>query len=458
MKRLSTLFLSLLPLAAGAATFDQAASSIDQDLQEAVSELAAVREQIKEEKIPLAREMAALEESVREKRREAERIQRLRDNRTIDLSNLENNVKSRRDEIDYLHNLVSQYVDAFGARINLAENALYREKLDEAGSISADPDMTKGDKLLATLDFISEGIARTKRLSGGDRFEGRAVAPSGELIPGEFTLVGPLAFFSADDGQAGLSVRTNSTEPTMAIINPEATAAIASFDGSGPLPLDSTLGDAFAIEETRETLWEHIQKGKIWIWPILTFAALALLVTIFKAFEVYTVKMPRPGTLHTILKLLDEGKKEEAEQYAKSIPGPAGKMLLDGVLHADESKELVEEVLYERMLELQPRLERLLPFLAVSAATAPLLGLLGTVTGMINTFKLITIFGTGDAAKLAGGISEALITTEFGLIVAIPSLVFHALLTRRASGVMANMERMAVAFVNGLPRKDGEEA
>ena len=110
--------------------------------------------------------------------------------------------------------------------------------------------------------------------------------------------------------------------------------------------------------------------------------------------------------------------------------------------------------MYERMLEVQPRLERLLPFIAVTAATAPLMGLLGTVTGMINTFKLITVFGTGDAKQLSSGISEALVTTEFGLIVAIPSLIMHALLNRRAQGVMANMERMAVAFVNGLVRKN----
>jgi biopolymer transport protein ExbB len=72
---------------------------------------------------------------------------------------------------------------------------------------------------------------------------------------------------------------------------------------------------------------------------------------------------------------------------------------------------------------------------------------------MINTFKLITIFGTGDAKQLSSGISEALVTTEFGLIVAIPSLIMHALLNRRAQSIMANMERMAVAFVNGLSRK-----
>ena len=92
----------------------------------------------------------------------------------------------------------------------------------------------------------------------------------------------------------------------------------------------------------------------------------------------------------------------------------------------------------------------MIPFIAVVAATAPLMGLLGTVTGMIKTFKLITVFGTGDARSLSSGISEALVTTEFGLCVAIPALIIHALLLRRTKGVLASMEQTAVAFKNGL--------
>jgi biopolymer transport protein ExbB len=94
--------------------------------------------------------------------------------------------------------------------------------------------------------------------------------------------------------------------------------------------------------------------------------------------------------------------------------------------------------------------------LALSAAAAPLLGLLGTVTGMINTFNMITVFGAGDPKTLAGGISEALITTEFGLVVAIPSLLLHAVLSRRVKGVLASMEQTTVAFINGLPSQTEE--
>ena len=80
-----------------------------------------------------------------------------------------------------------------------------------------------------------------------------------------------------------------------------------------------------------------------------------------------------------------------------------------------------------------------------------MLGLLGTVTGIINTFKLITVFGTGDAKTLSAGISEALITTKFGLIVAIPSLFLHAFLSRKARRIIDGMEKPAVAFFNRIP-------
>jgi Mg/Co/Ni transporter MgtE len=100
------------------------------------------------------------------------------------------------------------------------------------------------------------------------------------------------------------------------------------------------------------------------------------------------------------------------------------------------------------MLSTRLKLQRFLPFVAISAAAAPLLGLLGTVTGIINTFRLITVFGSGDVKTLSGGISEALITTKFGLIVAIPSLLLHAFLSRKARGIINQMEKAAVALVN----------
>ena len=128
-------------------------------------------------------------------------------------------------------------------------------------------------------------------------------------------------------------------------------------------------------------------------------------------------------------------------------------MLVAGVENAKESVELVEEVMFESILGAQPRLERFLNVIAVTAATAPLLGLLGTVTGIIKTFKLMEVFGAGDPKPLISGISEALITTELGLILAIPALIAHALLSRRVAGILAQLEKLSMAMVNSLSRQ-----
>jgi len=94
-----------------------------------------------------------------------------------------------------------------------------------------------------------------------------------------------------------------------------------------------------------------------------------------------------------------------------------------------------------------PPISRGLSFLKISAAVAPLLGLLGTVTGMIITFQAITLFGAGDPKLMAGGISQALVTTVLGLVVAIPTLLLHNLVNSKANKITQIIEQEAVALV-----------
>lgn len=112
--------------------------------------------------------------------------------------------------------------------------------------------------------------------------------------------------------------------------------------------------------------------------------------------------------------------------------------------------DMVEDMIYERMIGVQERLRKWLPFIAVTAAIAPLLGLLGTVSGMIGTFNVISVAGTGDPKPMAGGISEALVTTFFGLVVAIPALVLHSLLSRKSIGIVQTTEKLGLRIVNSI--------
>lgn len=441
-------------------SFDRASRSAQTDLDNALQRYAELQERIRAERVPLDRELNELRSELQQARRESDRVRRIQDNSAVDLNAMRNRVERRIEQLDFVANLVTDYSQRFERDIDLSEQQIYTAAIERLQRVMEevhdDDELQRSRRLVGQLFILQEGIGRFSRLLGGDTFEGRAIVGGGQVEEGTFINFGPTTFFaSSESGIAGLSLRTGLI-PTAVPISAEADRAIreVAVNGTGILPIDPTLGSAFAIASQKLTLWEHIRQGGIWIWPILTFAFLAFATSMFKLYEIYSVKMPRTGALHDILAALNAGRRDEALELAKSVQGPAREMLIDAVEHSNESKELIEEVMYERMLELQPRLERMLPFIAVTAATAPLMGLLGTVTGMINTFKLITIFGTGDAKQLSSGISEALVTTEFGLIVAIPSLIMHALLSRRAQSVMANMERMAVAFVNGLSRKN----
>jgi biopolymer transport protein ExbB len=95
-------------------------------------------------------------------------------------------------------------------------------------------------------------------------------------------------------------------------------------------------------------------------------------------------------------------------------------------------------------LQWRHRLEHWLGSIALTASVSPLLGLVGTVSGMITTFKLMTVFGTSDANTVSAGISEAMITTKLGLVVAVPSLVAHALMTRQVKNYFTQLENLGV--------------
>jgi len=434
--------------------FNQTASSIQQKLEKSLQELSRLREQAADEKIPLSRKLSELESELETVRLEFQQTSRLLDSRTLDLNNLRNEIESRNQEATYLSNLLGEYIRNFETRLHIAEIQRYQDVLDEAKLAAENSNLSKKELFDKQSKLIDVSIERLLEAIGGVRYKGTAVAPDGLVKNGTFVLVGPSAIFHSEDGEfvGTAEQRLGSLKPAiMAFENPsDASAAekvIMGVDG-GAFPFDPTLGNAHKIEETEETFLEHIQKGGVVMYPIFAIAGAALLVALFKWIALMFVSTPSRRQITSLLHSISDGNQTEARNKAQKIGGPVGKMLTSGVDHLKEPKELIEEIMYEYVLATRIKLERFLPFISITAASAPLLGLLGTVTGIINTFKLITVFGSGDVKTLSGGISEALITTEFGLIVAIPSLLLHAFLFRKARGIVNQMEKAAVAFVN----------
>jgi biopolymer transport protein ExbB len=451
--------LSLAALSTQAQSFSSVQTQASEKLENALAEFGALQESISTEKVPLATKLNGLESEVTELKDELKRLERLRDSRDLNLSALEAEVKARRDEMDYAKNLLVEFVNNQSASADASERQLYEAEFLEvlnaadapsegdAGAVAAIESLIKGVEL---------GVTRLNTLVGGHSFEGKAVMPTGNFETGKFLIFGPVVFFSADNqSDAGITLQGDSGEPALISLNksfsgmPEAILA-----GGGMLPLDPTLGKALALETTKDSLIEHIKKGGFWIYPILTIAFISLIIGIFKLFELSGVKRIPKGTLIEVLNAIQEGDQKKALEKANSMSGAAQDIVVAGVKNIGHGRDLIEQSMEEVLMRLQPKLERLISIVWITAATAPLLGLLGTVTGIITTFKLLTIFGSGDPKALGGGISEALITTEFGLIVAIPSLILHAFLQRRAKAIENEFEGDAMTLLNGILRAE----
>jgi biopolymer transport protein ExbB len=427
----------------------------ERDLQSALAELAALRQTIAAEKIPLNEELRRLESRLSEVRTQYDGLSRAVDTGTLDLTNLEAEIKGREEEKRYLSNLLGEYVRNLETRVHISELQKYRAGFEAARAAEERDAVSPAEVNRVLALAVETSIDRLLDLGGGTRFEGSAVDADGKVRTGMFALVGPIALFrSADGGAVGFAEqRIGSLEPSLVPLpDPALTAEIAAIvaSGVGQLPVDPSLGNARKIEETKETIVAHILKGGPVMIPILLMAFAALVVCLGKWAQISRVRTASPKEVDAVFAALDRGDLAKATARAEAIRGPVGEMLKSAVEHGSEPKELIEEIMFEKALQTRLQLQSFLPFIAMAASAAPLLGLLGTVTGMINTFKLITVFGSGDPKTLSSGISEALITTEYGLMVAIPSLLLYAYLSRRVKGVLDGMEKTAVAFLNRL--------
>ena len=146
--------------------------------------------------------------------------------------------------------------------------------------------------------------------------------------------------------------------------------------------------------------------------------------------------------------MVGKGQAEQALAACQNQNGAISRVMGATLRNINRDREHLEDIVSESILHESGYLDRFGGSILVIAGVAPLLGLLGTVTGMISTFDVITEFGTGDPKLLSGGISEALVTTELGLIVAIPALVFGNLLSGWAENIKNDMEQAALKLIN----------
>src|SRR5690606_982590 len=144
------------------------------------------------------------------------------------------------------------------------------------------------------------------------------------------------------------------------------------------------------------------------------------------------------------------GNASELEKIISRPAGTVGRVLAACLSRREQGQRAMEDGIAEQLLHEAPKLQRFMGGIAILAAIAPLLGLLGTVTGIIQVFGVIRAFGNSNPSVMAGGISEALITTAAGLIIAVPVLVLHSVLRGRSDRILADAERHAASLLTLL--------
>lgn len=202
-------------------------------------------------------------------------------------------------------------------------------------------------------------------------------------------------------------------------------------------------------------MYEFLIAGGWLMLPIL----LCSIAVITIALERYWALRPRRVAPATLLRQIwqwlrsNQLNREKIQELRRS--SPLGRILAAGLANSHHGREVMKDSIEEAANQVVHELERYLAALGTIAAVAPLLGLLGTVIGMIKVFTAIMINGSGNASVLAGGISEALITTAAGLTVAIPALICHRYFERRIDTLVVFMEDQAIKLVDALHGERG---
>lgn len=194
-------------------------------------------------------------------------------------------------------------------------------------------------------------------------------------------------------------------------------------------------------------MWEIVKSGGWIMWPIILCSVAATGIIAERLWALQTKRIAPPHLLELVWKMVQE--KRLNNRFLKELhaDSPLGELFAAGLANARHGREIMKECLEESAARIVHDLERYLNALGTIAATAPLLGLLGTVLGMIEIFGSFTGSGMTNPASLASGIATALITTAAGLIVAIPALFFHRYLQRRVDELVVGMEQEAIRLV-----------
>jgi len=356
------------------------------------------------------------------------------------------------------------FLDHIRNFLSLAENSPYssrkKQRQDELNAYLGGTRVFDLADMTGLLEMYFDDIKAGSQIV---RYTGKVLDRSGEEQEADIITLGHMgALFKTEESNGFLTFSPGSRRLLMSgapgfFTSRDINAFFAGEQNS--TPLDISGGVAISQLSRKETLKDRLKSGGVLVIPILLVGLAAIFIALERIFFLSRVRSNTDALMTRVTELVFQGDFDKALAITKPHENrPTGKVLMAGLEHKDEKHEIIESAMSEAILTQIPRLERFVGALKVLAAVAPLLGLLGTVTGMINTFQVITTHGTGDPRLMAGGISEAMVTTQVGLAVAIPIMMVASFLGGRVKNIARDMEEKGIALMGALLKHSGNQA
>jgi biopolymer transport protein ExbB len=391
-----------------------------------------------------ARLLAQAKAALAEQQAEAERLKAEFDRQEALLAEQEKLLAQRVGHLGELFGVVRQSAgDIAGQWQDSLLNAQYPERLAQLRGLAESRTLPSAEDLDAFWMTLLEDLAASGRV---EQVSLPVVGADGQRSEQPVLRVGTFSAFGQDDflrydADAGQLLAPARQPSGMG----EVEDYLRSDEALGVLPIDPSRGTLLAQLQREPDFWARLQQGGLVGWVIVALGVLGLCLAGWR-----------------MVYLSGVGRKVASQMRELERPrddNPLGRII--GVLGPKPQLadlETLELKLDEAILQETPPLERGQPLLKLLTAVAPLLGLLGTVTGMIVTFQAITQSGGGDSRLMADGISQALVTTVMGLVVAIPLLFLHALLASRSKALIQLLEQQSAGLIalqlSGTPRRD----
>ena len=206
-------------------------------------------------------------------------------------------------------------------------------------------------------------------------------------------------------------------------------------------------------------MWEIVKAGGPFMVPIILCSIISAGILLERLWTLQRKRVLPQELIKRVTDLTDKNQVTPKVIEALEKNSPLGRVLAAALANRDRGREIMMERVQDTGRHVVHELERFLNSLGTIASISPLLGLLGTVTGIIRAFNAVMLGGMGDPRMLAGGISEALVTTAGGLAVAIPAFIAYRYLRGKVERIVIEMEKIAVTFADSLnPRVEAEEA